>query len=72
MPITLKALTNESSRSLLGNFDAEGSGCVRLVGVALDGDVAIGKEGPVHAAVVLVSVIIQKKLINVLIQVSLL
>jgi len=33
---------------------------VRLVGVALDGDVAIGEEGPVHAAVVLVSGMIQK------------
>ncbi len=39
---------------MLGDLDAEGSGSVGLVGVALDGDVPVGLEGPVHPAVVFV------------------
>ena len=53
--MNLVCLTNESSRSLFGNFDAERSRRVRLVRVALDRDVAVRQERPVHAAVVFVS-----------------
>jgi hypothetical protein len=62
--MSLDRLTNESSWSLFCDFDAKRSRRVRLVGVALDGDVAVRKERPVDAAVVLISEIQIKYLVN--------